>query len=222
MRRFTRKDFLVLTTSTAATAALGVACGSEEPSTRADSTAGSGGTSSSSGGKGGGTSGGAAGSAGTSPSGGSAGTGGSSTSGGGGSGGSGGSGGASGGSAGTSGGSGGTGGSGGSGGSGGNSCLAAVVADITCPHDPPHELTVPVEDIVAGTPKSYDIQGQSDHSHTVSLTADDFAKLKAGETVYKFVEADQYQDHCVTLSCGTAGNPETSGMCDLGNAFTCN
>ncbi len=210
-----RKNFLLFTGSSAASSVFGIACGTEDPSTRANTSGGGAGTagSSSGGAAGGSASGGSAGKAG-STAGGSAGTGG-------GTGGAGGSGGTSGGSGGAAAGSSGSAGSGGSAGGGESSCLAAVVADISCPHDQPHELTVPLADIMTGAAMQYDIQGQADHSHTISLSPADFATLKAGGTVYKFVEADQYQDHCVTLSCATAGDPEASGMCDLGNAFVC-
>ncbi|HEV8245023.1 MAG TPA: hypothetical protein VGP93_04620 [Polyangiaceae bacterium] len=40
--------------------------------------------------------------------------------------------------------------------------------------------------------------------------------------MYKFVEAGADQDHCVTLSCAAAGDPQASGQCNGGNAFTCN
>ena len=104
---------------------------------------------------------------------------------------------------------------------GGAACAMDVVAVISCPHDPPHELTVPAADIAAGMPKTYDIKGQSNHSHMISLSAADFAALKAGQPVYKFAES-MIQDHCVTISCGGPTDPEGSGQCDGGNAFTCN
>ena len=104
----------------------------------------------------------------------------------------------------------------------GNLCSTDVVAEISCPHAQPHELTVPIADITAGTDKTYDIKGQANHSHMVTITAADFATLASGGTVYKFVEAGNNQDHCVTISCGTPGDPQTSGQCDGGNAFDCN
>jgi hypothetical protein len=103
---------------------------------------------------------------------------------------------------------------------GGGSCAADIVAEISCPHDPPHELTIPAADVAAGMPKTYDIKGQANHSHMISLSAADFAALKAGQPVYKFAES-MFQDHCVTITCGGATDPEGSGQCDGGNAFTC-
>lgn len=203
-RSISRKQFLLVTA--ASTSALLTACGEEAPvSTRNNGTGGGAGSG------GGATTGGSGGgSAGTGTSG--SANGGSSTAGSSASGGS-----SNGGSAGSSGGT--SGGTGGSGGTSGEACVADVVAEISCPHD--HALTVPAADIMAGVTKSYDIEGLATHSHIVEITAEDFATLKAGGTVFKFVEAGDFQDHCVTLSCGTAGNPEEAPACNLGNAFTC-
>lgn len=107
--------------------------------------------------------------------------------------------------------------SGGSTGSGAT-CGTDLVAEISCPHD--HAMTVTAADIAAGVDKTYDIKGTATHSHLVTLTAADFATLKAGGTVFKFVPS-MIQDHCVTISCGTPGDPMTSGQCDGGNAFQC-
>jgi hypothetical protein len=104
----------------------------------------------------------------------------------------------------------------------GGGCPSDVVAEISCPHDPPHALTVSAADIAAGVDKTYDIKGQATHSHMVTVTAADFATLQAGGTVFKFVEAGPNQDHCVTIACGAPGDPMTSGQCDGGNAFSCN
>src|SRR5262245_1805251 len=41
-----------------------------------------------------------------------------------------------------------------------------------------HVLAVTIADINAGVDKSYDIRGTADHTHTVTLTAADFASLK--------------------------------------------
>lgn len=100
----------------------------------------------------------------------------------------------------------------------GATCGTDLVAEISCPHD--HAMTVSAADIAAGVDKTYDIKGTATHSHLVTLTAADFATLKAGGTVFKFVPS-MIQDHCVTISCGTPGDPMTSGQCDGGNAFQC-
>jgi len=129
---------------------------------------------------------------------------------------------ASGGAGGQSGGTGGAGGVGGTGGASGNSCAANVVAEISCPHPVAHALTVPMADIMAGVDKMYDIKGASTHSHMLTLTAADFTTLKSGGTVFKFTPSDN-QPHCVTLSCGVAGDPEVAPVCMVegGKAFSC-
>lgn len=106
----------------------------------------------------------------------------------------------------------------GSSGSGGGSCTSDITAEISCPHD--HMMIVTAADIAAGVMKTYDIKGTATHSHSVTLTPADFATLKSGGTVFKFVQSS-VQDHCVTISCGTPGDPMTSGQCDQGNAFSC-
>ena len=59
----------------------------------------------------------------------------------------------------------------------GGNCLAnGTQVAIQTNHG--HVLVVPVADINAGVDKGYDIRGTADHTHTVTLTAADFASLK--------------------------------------------
>ena len=187
------------TTGSGGTSASGGATGSGGTSASGGTT-GSGGTS---------ASGGATGSGGTSASGGTTGSGGTSASGGAtGSGGS-----APGGSSGT-GGATGNGGAGGAGGGGGGAmCTADVVAAISCPHDPPHTLTIPKADVDAAMPnKTFTLTMAANHTHTIMMMAADWTKLKSGGTVFKFVEATgSNQDHCVVLSCGTVDAATAAG-----------
>ncbi|MFT3776167.1 MAG: hypothetical protein QM820_63295 [Minicystis sp.] len=44
-----------------------------------------------------------------------------------------------------------------------------------------HALVVSPADVMAAVTKTYDIAGTSGHSHEVTITADDFKKLQAGE-----------------------------------------
>ena len=67
--------------------------------------------------------------------------------------------------------------------------------------DPTHRLFVPVEDIVAGVQKTYDIRGSSLHNHRVTLTPDHFARLAAGEMVEVYSTIDLFHDHLVLLLC---------------------
>lgn len=59
------------------------------------------------------------------------------------------------------------------------------IPDNHLPAGGDHELIVTVEDIEAGVEKTYDIRGDNTgHTHTVTLTADDFADLQAGDPVF--------------------------------------
>jgi hypothetical protein len=216
MSSLNRKDFLVLTISSAAIATFLEACGGDDPVTPGP-TGGTGGTGTAGTGTAGtGTAG--TGTAGTGTAGtGTAGTGtaGTTSGGSGGSGGaSGGSGGASGGSGGASGGSGGKGGSGGAsggsggsggsaGGGGGGSCGANIVAKSSGAQHT-HMLTVMAADITAGVTKKIQTSTDGGHSHWVEITMADFTALKAGMEVKK--KSCSGGDHFYILKCGGGGS----------------
>ncbi len=103
----------------------------------------------------------------------------------------------------------------GSGGGTGGTCTADVVAKISCPHDPPHTLTISKTDIDAAVAdKVFTLSMAAGHTHTITMSAADWTTLKGGGTVFKFVEAGAYQDHCVVLSCGTVNAASAAGsMC---------
>jgi hypothetical protein len=63
-----------------------------------------------------------------------------------------------------------------------------------------HVLTVLQEDIDAGKPKDYDIQGGANHSHTVALTAEDFAALGEGDEVEKVASGMLRHVHTVLIT----------------------
>jgi hypothetical protein len=68
-------------------------------------------------------------------------------------------------------------GGGGGGGSSGANCLAkGTNTQIEMNHG--HTMSVLIADINAGVDKTYDIHGTADHTHTVTITAADFASLK--------------------------------------------
>jgi hypothetical protein len=87
-------------------------------------------------------------------------------------------------------------GSGGSG--GGGACSTNIDAQITCRHG--HELIVTAADLLAGEPKSYNIQGTASHSHMLTVTAQMFEQLQQGMTVEIFVPS-QIQPHTVYIKC---------------------
>ena len=66
-----------------------------------------------------------------------------------------------------------------------------------------HTLTVPGADAQAGTEKTYHIQGSGDHDHTVTITAAQFADLRAGTQVVITSSLDEgfTHDHEVTVTC---------------------
>jgi hypothetical protein len=207
-----RKNFVLLGLSLAGGGLLTTGCGDDPAPSKDGDTGGGAGTSPAGGSAGtaGGSSGGSssAGSSGAGTSGGTTSTGGTSggttssggtSSGGTDAGGSAGS--AQGGSAGSDGGSAGSG--GGSGGSGSVAC-AAVIIEISCNHE--HELTIPVEDVMAGTQKNYMLSNNGTHSHPITLTAAHFATLQAGGTVHIYASSS-VQPHCVTITCGVATQP---------------
>lgn len=49
--------------------------------------------------------------------------------------------------------------------------------------DPVHQLVVPREDVIAGVPRSYHIQGGRDHDHIVTISAQAFATLQQGQSL---------------------------------------
>jgi len=66
----------------------------------------------------------------------------------------------------------------------------------------PHNLTVPSADIQAGVDKTYDIMGMANHSHTITITAAEFATLLAGGTIMDTSTVGLCHTHVVTTSCG--------------------
>lgn len=66
----------------------------------------------------------------------------------------------------------------------------------------PHDLSIPVADMVAGMTKTYTTTGTT-HDHNITLTDADFAALRNGETVRKYVclEEPKFIDHEFAISC---------------------
>ena len=102
-----------------------------------------------------------------------------------------------------------TSGTGGAGG-GGAACTAMITAAISANHG--HSLEIPLADIEAGVDMTYSAQGTAMHCHEVTLTAADFATLKAGGSVTK--HSCNGGDHEYVLSCAPGapqpGTPDCS------------
>jgi hypothetical protein len=72
-------------------------------------------------------------------------------------------------------------------------------SDISANHG--HSLTVSKADIAAGVDKTYDIRGGASHSHLVTLTAADFAKLAGNNGASEQSTVDDSHSHTVTITC---------------------
>ncbi len=79
--------------------------------------------------------------------------------------------------------------------SGGGACKTQIAAN----HG--HSLSISGADKMAGAAKDYDIKGSADHSHTVSLGADDFADLNGGTVVVVQSSTNAGHSHDVTITC---------------------
>jgi hypothetical protein len=78
-------------------------------------------------------------------------------------------------------------------------CSRGVTATVS--QDPHHELVVSREDIIAGVAKTYHVQGTSGHDHLVTLTADDFASLAAGNEIEEKTTITLLHRHTVSVKC---------------------
>ena len=78
-------------------------------------------------------------------------------------------------------------------------CTTGVNADIQLNHG--HVLTVSPDDVAAAVDKSYDIQGTALHTHTVTVTAADFAELEKGNTLTLTTSVGATHTHTVTVQC---------------------
>lgn len=66
----------------------------------------------------------------------------------------------------------------------------------------PHKLVVTSADVQAGVDKTYDIMGAASHTHTITVTAADFAMLKTGGTIMHTSTVGLCHTHVCTVSCG--------------------
>jgi hypothetical protein len=64
-----------------------------------------------------------------------------------------------------------------------------------------HALVVPAEDVAAGIQTTYGIRGSSPHNHNVTITAAQFAILRAGGTFTVTSTRDSLHSHDVTVEC---------------------
>jgi hypothetical protein len=74
--------------------------------------------------------------------------------------------------------------------------------DVTIGGNHGHRLDVPLDDVADGERATYDIRGSSPHTHSVTLTADDFERLQAGEQVTVMSSVADAHSHAITVRCG--------------------
>ena len=89
------------------------------------------------------------------------------------------------------------------GGMGAGMCGATLVVKGSNYAKDPHDITIPLADIEAGVEKQYTSTMANNHTHTITITAADFAALQQGDTVKKYVcfEKPNFTDHEWVISC---------------------
>ncbi len=80
----------------------------------------------------------------------------------------------------------------------GNCLQNGTAVSISANHG--HTLAVPMADVQAATPKTYDIQGSSGHPHSVTLTAAHFQTLSQNGRVTVSSSLGDHV-HSITVSC---------------------
>lgn len=98
---------------------------------------------------------------------------------------------------------------GGGGGDGGNPDMHkepvtcnTVSTSIAANHTMGHVVMVPAADVAAGAAKQYTLTGNDTHTHTLSVTAANFAALAVGDSVMVLTSTSSNHQHTVTLMCG--------------------
>lgn len=64
-----------------------------------------------------------------------------------------------------------------------------------------HTLVVSAADVTAGVEKTYNIQGNSAHPHTVTVSAAQFTTLQSNQQVTATSSNDSGHTHSITISC---------------------
>jgi hypothetical protein len=90
----------------------------------------------------------------------------------------------------------------GTGGGNANACENEAPTD-TIASNHGHTLTVTQADVAAGTLKTYDIQGSSGHTHSVTVSPGNFATLRAGGLVQLTSTNGGGHSHGITITCAT-------------------
>jgi hypothetical protein len=75
------------------------------------------------------------------------------------------------------------------------------VCSVTISANHGHVLDISAADKMAAAAKDYDIRGSATHSHTVSLSANDFASLNSGNTVNVTSSVSEGHSHDLSIKC---------------------
>lgn len=82
---------------------------------------------------------------------------------------------------------------------GGGSC-SRTTSSIDSNHG--HVLAVSGADVAAGAARTYDIMGSAGHTHSVTLSASDFAALQSAGMVVVTSATGSGHMHAITVTCG--------------------
>ncbi len=85
---------------------------------------------------------------------------------------------------------------------GGNCITNGTSISIQVQHTPTHTLTIPASDVSVGIQKTYTLADNgSGHTHTVTLTAQDFASLAGNQGIQETSTTTNSHTHIVTVNC---------------------
>jgi hypothetical protein len=91
--------------------------------------------------------------------------------------------------------------------------IERVVTKVGTNHG--HVFTVGVDDVKAGVEKTYDLTGTSSHGHAVTLTADDFKRLRAGEILRMPSTREGHLHRLLVRTAPAVDPPETANVCEI-------
>jgi hypothetical protein len=92
--------------------------------------------------------------------------------------------------------------------------LDRLVARIGRNHG--HAFPIGMSDVTAGLDKTYDLSGTSGHPHSVTVTADDFKRMRKGEVVRLASSKEGGHIHRLVLECAPAVDPaERVNACEI-------
>ena len=82
----------------------------------------------------------------------------------------------------------------------GGACVQNGTA-VTIGSNHGHILVVTKDEVAAGAAKTYHIQGTSDHDHTVTVSASDFAQLQQDQAIMTVSSFDADHSHPIMIAC---------------------